>query len=426
VAGFFLRKAERRYDTGSVLASRFAVVEVLVRSSLACWRALIAASATCVLLQGCSNASTAPVAVDAAAVAAAVAPYIGTQVPGMSVAIGYHGRVIFAQGYGKADLASGAAMTARTRLGIGSIEKQMTAGALLTLQRDGLLTVDQKVDVLLPQYVYGNRMTLHELSTMSGGLQGHNEHPDGDVIFGIVGVTTGNSTVRQVFAKLNATPPIRPPNTAWDYSNIGYWLLGRTIEAATKRTYARAMRERVFGPLGMKTAYVRGAQPDVDFATGYTRFTDGTFHKCPEINLRTSDAAGGGAMTASDVVKWDEGVRAKRLVPGPLAKVMFASGGLPIGQPAGDSYAMGWFVRNDPLLGRGIFDAPGDTLLFASLNVVFPDGSDVVLLSNANFNRFISDRNLIAYKVHNAIAGLPPVKLPPGGGNLPTTKCAIE
>jgi CubicO group peptidase (beta-lactamase class C family) len=110
----------------------------------------IARSATCALLLGCSNASPTLPAVDASAVAAAVAPYVGTQFPGISVAIGYHGRVIFASGYGKADLASGAAMTAQTRLGIGSIEKQMTAGALLALQRDGLLTIDQKVSVLLP------------------------------------------------------------------------------------------------------------------------------------------------------------------------------------------------------------------------------------------------------------------------------------
>ena len=364
--------------------------------------------------------------VDESAVAAAVAPYIGTQFPGISVAIGYHGRIIFARGYGKSDLASGAAMTAQTRLGIGSIEKQITAGALLTLERDGLLRIDQKVDVLLPQYIYGNRMTLHDLSTLTGGLQGASEQPSGDVTFGIVGAFTGDSTIRQVFAKLNATPPIRPPNTAWDYSNISYWLLGRTIESATGKTYAQAVKERVFGPLGMKTAYIRGTQPDVNLATGYTRFTDGTFHKCPELNFRTSDAAGMGAMTASDVVLWDEGLRAHRLVTGSLAKVMFEPSGLPIGKPIGDSYAMGWFVRNDPILGYGIFDAPGDTLLFASLNVLFPDGSDVVLLTNANFNTFVSDRNLIAYKVHNAVTSLPPVKLPTGGGNLPTTKCENE
>lgn len=176
-------------------------------------------------------------------------------------------------------------------------------------------------------------MTLRDLSTLTGGLQGQSEHPDGDVTFGIVGVKTGNLTVRQVFAKLNATPPIRPPNTAWDYSTISYWLLGRTIESATKSTYAQAMQERVFGPLGMKTVYIRGTQPDVNLATGYTRFTDGTFHKFPEINLKTSDSAGGGAMTASDVVAWDEGVRAKRLLPDPLAKVIFEPSGLSIGKP---------------------------------------------------------------------------------------------
>lgn len=119
-------------------------------------------------------------------------------------------------------------------------------------------------------------------------------------------------------------------------------------------------------------------------------------------------------------------MRAQLLVPNPLAKVMFEPSGLSVGKPVGDSYAMGWFVRNDPMLGHGIFDAPGDTLLFASLNVLFPDGSDVVLLTNANFNTFVSDRNLIAYKVHNAIKSLPSLKLPLGGGNLPTTECVIE
>jgi CubicO group peptidase (beta-lactamase class C family) len=73
-----------------------------------------------------------------------VAPYIGKQIPGLSVAIGYRGRVIFAKAYGKADLERGVAMTTQSRLGIGSVTKQMTSGALLTLQRDGLLPSTKK------------------------------------------------------------------------------------------------------------------------------------------------------------------------------------------------------------------------------------------------------------------------------------------
>ncbi len=359
---------------------------------------------------------------------ATVASYVGTQTPGLSIAVGYHGQIIFAKGYGKADLGSGAAMTAQTRLGIGSVLKQMTSAALLTLARDKLLSIDDKVNVALPIYRYGDRMTLRELSTMSGGMQGASEDPLGDVTFGIVGAFTGNNTVPQVYDRLNANAPIRPPGTQWDYANIGYWLLGRTIEAATKQTYAAAMQARIFGPLGMTTAYIRGAQPDVNLATGYSYFKDGTFHKCPELNFVTSDAAGMGAMTASDVVVWDEGVRAQKLVQGSLAEAMFKPNGLGIdgGGLPGDSYAMGWNTRNDPTFGHGIYDHEGNTNVYASINVLFPDGSDVVLLGNSQFSRYAIDRYTIAYKVHNAITNLPPVKPFPITANQDITQCQNE
>jgi hypothetical protein len=64
--------------------------------------ATVALTIACVSLLGCNQPSTAtspPAAVNEAAVNAAVAPYIGTQVPGLSVAVGYHGRVIFAKAY---------------------------------------------------------------------------------------------------------------------------------------------------------------------------------------------------------------------------------------------------------------------------------------------------------------------------------------
>lgn len=354
------------------------------------WRAAAAVSAVTGSLTlglsappGYSQAAW-PVRVRPAAVSAAVAPYLRTQIPGVSVAVGYRGRVIFAKGYGRADLASGSPMTAQTRLAIGSLVKQMTSGALLTLERDGLLSIDDKVDVLLPQYAYGNRMTLRQLSTMSSGPQGAEEH--GDQLFGIVGAST-HSTVAEIFAKLNANPPAQPAGTKWDYANIGYWLLGRAIEAATHGTYADAMQARVFGPLGMRTAYIRGTQPDVNLATGYTRFGDGTFHTCPELEFASSDSAGMGAMTASDVIAWDEALRARRLVKGALAKAMFTPNGLPLPQNAGlpgDSYAMGWNVRNDSVFGHGVYDHDGNTNLFATTNILFPDGSDVVLLANSN------------------------------------------
>lgn len=84
-----------------------------------------------------------------------------------------------------------------------------------------------------------------------------------------------HSTNAEIYQKLNANLP-NPAGKKWDYANIGYWLLGRTIEAATKTSYANAMKARVFGPLGMTTAYIRlPDSQDAQLATGYTRFGNG-------------------------------------------------------------------------------------------------------------------------------------------------------
>jgi CubicO group peptidase (beta-lactamase class C family) len=203
----------------------------------------------------------------------------------------------------------------------------------------------------------------------------------------------------------------------FDYANIGYWLLGRTIEAAMKAPYATAMQSRIFGPLRMKTAYVRTPDTqDPRLATGYSRFADGSFHRCLELDIRSSDAAGMGVMTASDVIVWDEAIRAQRLVQGALAKDMFTPSGVPMGKgaPAGVGYAMGWFVSKD-----GVHYHGGDTQLFASWNAMFPDGVDVVLLANAELSRFTYERQAIAYKIHNAIAGVAPMTTAEGSHSPP-------
>jgi hypothetical protein len=129
------------------------------------------------------------------------------------------------------------------------------------------------------------------------------------------------------------------------------------------------------------------------------------------------------------VIVWDEAVRAQRLVPDSLANAMFTPSGLPLPKSAGlagDSYAMGWNTRNDPLFGRGVYDHDGNTNLYASKNVLFPDGSDVVLLGNAQYNRFAIDRNAIAYRVHNAIVGLAPVKVFTVTANEDIKQCQNE
>ncbi len=128
-------------------------------------------------------------------------------------------------------------------------------------------------------------------------------------------------------------------------------------------------------------------------------------------------------------VVWDEGVRAHRLVQGSLAEEMFTSNGLPLPTGAGlpgDRYAMGWNIRNDSVFGYGIYDHEGNTNLYASSNILFPDGSDVVLLGNVQHGKYAIDRYTIAYNVHNAIAGLPQAKAFPITAKDDINQCQNE
>lgn len=129
------------------------------------------------------------------------------------------------------------------------------------------------------------------------------------------------------------------------------------------------------------------------------------------------------------MIVWDEGVRAQRLVHGSLAEAMFNSNGLPLPTGAGlpgDSYAMGWNIRNDSVFGYGIYDHEGNTNVYASSNILFPDGSDVVLLGNVQHSKYAIDRYTIAYNVHNATAGLPQVKAFPITATDAINQCQNE
>jgi hypothetical protein len=89
------------------------------------------------------------------------------------------------------------------------------------------------------------------------------------------------------------------------------------------------------------------------------------------------------------------------------------------GAPAGVGYAMGWFIFKDGGQYHG-----GDTQLFASWNAMFPDGVDVVLLANAELSRFTYERQGVAYKIHNAIAGVAPMTTAEGSHSSPkVTSC---
>ncbi len=146
---------------------------------------------------------------------------------------------------------------------ISSLTKPLVASLFYILVQQGKLSTEGKVSEILPARSpapdYG-RITFHHLLSHTSGLPEYrrfyreireSEEKEGKTLWG-----TAEGHDRIVDSVLSL-PLASPPGTAWAYSDPGYILLGRAIEAASFSTLDRLLRKELAGPLGMRdTAYL--------------------------------------------------------------------------------------------------------------------------------------------------------------------------
>src|SRR5579884_675191 len=176
--------------------------------------------------------------------------------PGMVLAITDAKRTLRIVPAGYADMSAKTPVTERTRFGIGSLSKSMTATALLELRDAGRFDPQMPVTAYLPWFSIHTRwrpITSHDLFTHTSGL------PDG-------GLSTGFSAVYALRDWMTGFAP----GTHWSYSNVGYDTLGAILESLDREDYPQIMQRRVFTPLGMNdTTAVWNPRTLADAAQGY-------------------------------------------------------------------------------------------------------------------------------------------------------------
>lgn len=212
--------------------------------------------------------------------------------------------VIFRQTYGQAD---GAPIALDARFRLASVSKQFTAAAILKLQDDGKLSVDdplcQWIDPCPPAWA---PIRLHHLLSHTSGV------PDL--------MSQANWGWRRVQpttpeALTTATAMYRlqfEPGTKVRYNNAGYNLLGVVIQKASGMAFADYLRTALFDPLGMAdTGYDDGA--DHQIIMGYANFPAGLTAQ-PQANPSVVFAAGGLYSTLDDLLVWQRALHGGRLL----------------------------------------------------------------------------------------------------------------
>jgi D-alanyl-D-alanine carboxypeptidase len=324
-----------------------------------------------------------------------------TGVPSASIAVVQHGRLVYTRAYGGARIGSGRtpalAATPSMRYSIGSISKQFTAAALLLLQQEGKLSLDDAVGKYVPGLTRGNEVTIRQILAQTSGYQDY--WPEDYLMTPMAKPTTAQQ-ILDVWAK---KPLDFEPGTQWQYSNTNYVIAGRIVEAVAGRPIFDFLSERVFRPLGMTSVWDSDqkplASPD---ATAYYRHALGPLRIAPTEGAGWMYAAGELAMTAHDLALWDESLIAQSILSPDSYKQMFAEVKLKDGKST--HYGLGVFVRD--LNGHSSIEHSGEVSGFVSDNVVLvDDGAAVVVLTNQDA---VSAASTIAHLAAPLVAGYPP------------------
>lgn len=294
-------------------------------------------------------------------------------VPGGAVAVARKGQLVFQQGYGKADLASGAPVTPDTLFRIASISKPITAVAVLRLIEDGRLGLDDPVfdrlaDLLPPGGPTDARVrdiTVRQLLWHAGGWD-RDAAPGYDPMFDALAISSGlgipsppspSDIIRQTLAR----PLDFAPGERHAYSNFGYCILGRLIEAVTGLGYEEAVRREVLEPMGIRSMRIGASlHSGPDEATYYGCAGEGlaesVFPGTPGqvpweyggFCLESMDAHGGWLATAADLVRFAccvEGTGTWRPLRPETVALMTQGPSLAQWQGSDYWYGMGWLVR---------------------------------------------------------------------------------
>ncbi|WP_409179033.1 serine hydrolase domain-containing protein [Brevibacillus fortis] len=225
-----------------------------------------------------------------------------TNEPGCAYIVNFDDGVTYKGAVGLDSIKDKRSITTKTIFNLASVSKQFTAFAILLLEQDGKLNLDDSILKYVPTLgAYAEPVTLRHLIHHTGGLVDYMElaeqanYKDTDKL-------TPEQSLEHLENHQMATSPV---GTKFEYSNTGYFLLSLVVEKASGKNLREFSRERIFEPLHMNdTAFVDRYPTNFPVARGYLKNEQGAY----EIYESPWEHMGDGAVHSNveDLVKWGQ------------------------------------------------------------------------------------------------------------------------
>ncbi len=272
--------------------------------------------------------------------------------PGLSVAVGVDGEIVWAEGFGWADMEKRVPVAPGMRFRIGHASKPLTSAAVGLLLEKGKLHLEDEIQTYVPEFPRKQwPVTLRQLMGHVAGVR-HYES-DGD------SAPTAHCDRAVDGVKRFAADPLRfEPDTEYGYSTFGWVLVSAAVEAASKEPLATFMTAQVFTPLGMTAttfeSLTRTSEPMADRVTFYQRrfLGDGGEGVVPATPVDYSCLSGAAAIlsTPSDLVRFGLAINAGKLLQRDTVRKLQTPQLLTSGEET--EYGLGWMVEEVTLAGE--------------------------------------------------------------------------
>ncbi|NIR46974.1 serine hydrolase [candidate division KSB1 bacterium] len=257
------------------------------------------------------------------------------KIPGLAVAVAIDGKIVWAEGFGYADLEKKTPATPQTVFRVGSVSKILTAAAVALLYEQGKLDLDVPVQQYVPEFPdKGQVITTRQLAGHLAGIRHYNVD---EPIYERKKHYNDVITALEIFKD---DPLLHPPGEKWWYSSYGWNLISAVIQRASGQPFLDYMREHVFEPLDM----YRTAPDDVtkEISNRATLYDEGEI--APVSDNSYVWAGGGFLSTVEDLVRFGSAhlPGSTFLKPGTL-ELLFTNQKTNDGKPVRNG--IGWMVN---------------------------------------------------------------------------------
>lgn len=296
--------------------------------------------------------------------------------PGMDIAVSHHGKVVWSEGFGYADLEHQVpVLPGKTRFRIGSVSKPIAAAALGRLMDEGKVDVEHPVQEYVP-YFPDKRYTL-TVEQVGGHMAGIRHYRNREFM-----MAERFNTVEEGIGIFSGDSLLFEPGTRFSYSSYGFNLLSAVVEGASGQDFLTYMQLEVFDPIGMTSTCADLNDSIILHRASFYEVNDSMhFNNAPYVDNSYKWAGGGFISTTTDLLKFGEAHMVPGYLTAPTLQRLTTSQVLANGDSTG--YGIGWFTGVDD--GRRRISHGGGSIGGITDFVVYPGEALVIaVLSNSS------------------------------------------